>query len=114
MVFGYAVGLDMTRRDLQDQAKELAPSLGSEQGLRGLGALFARSCRRAPSAIPRPGAIRLDVNGERRQTGDLAEMIWKVPEIIAHLSRLFTLAPGDLIFTGTPCRRRAGQARRHA
>ena len=48
------------------------------------------------------GAIWLDVNGIGRQSGDIAEMIWKVPEIIAHLSRLFVLAPGDVILTGTP------------
>jgi fumarylpyruvate hydrolase len=56
------------------------------------------------SAIGHParGSIRLEVNGEPRQDGDLAQMIWKTPEVIAYLSGLFTLAPGDLIFTGTP------------
>ncbi|MEO1793034.1 MAG: fumarylacetoacetate hydrolase family protein, partial [Pseudomonadota bacterium] len=51
---------------------------------------------------PSKGEIWLDVNGERRQTGDLAQMIWSIPEQIAFLSRLFTLRPGDLIMTGTP------------
>lgn len=51
---------------------------------------------------PSTGAIWLDVNGERKQTGDLAQMIWKVPEVIAELSKLFTLAAGDVIMTGTP------------
>ena len=51
---------------------------------------------------PERGAIRLDVNGERRQDGDLAQMVWKVPEMIQILSTLFTLQPGDLIMTGTP------------
>src|SRR5678815_1940643 len=59
----------------------------------------------APAATighPTSGAIWLKVNGEPRQRGDLAQLIWKVPEVIAHLSSLFTLAPGDLIYTGTP------------
>ncbi len=51
---------------------------------------------------PAAGAITLDVNGARRQTGDLNQMIWKVPEMIAYLSGLFTLRPGDLIYSGTP------------
>ena len=51
---------------------------------------------------PESGRIWLDVNGERRQEGDLSQLIWSVPETIAHLSRLFRLGPGDLIFTGTP------------
>ena len=51
---------------------------------------------------PARGTIWLEVNGERRQEGDLGQLIWSVPEVIAHLSGLFTLAPGDLIFTGTP------------
>jgi fumarylpyruvate hydrolase len=51
---------------------------------------------------PDRGAIWLNVNGKRRQEGDLAQLIWKVPEVIAELSKLFTLAPGDLIMTGTP------------
>ena len=58
-----------------------------------------------PAAIighPSTGAIFLDINGARRQTGDLGQLIWNVPEVIAHLSRFFVLAPGDLIFTGTP------------
>jgi fumarylpyruvate hydrolase len=100
-VFGYAIGLDMTRRDLQRDAKD-----------RGLpwevGKSFDHS---APcSAIHkvsdvghvREGAIALAVNGVIRQKGDLREMIWKVPEIISNLSGLFEIKPGDLIFTGTP------------
>jgi fumarylpyruvate hydrolase len=100
-VFGYAVGLDMTRRDLQGKAKDMGRPWE-------VGKAFERSGPCGPikpaSAIGHPsgGAIWLDVNGERRQTGDLNQMIWKVPEIIAYLSGLFTLAPGDLIFSGTP------------
>ena len=62
----------------------------------------ARWCRPATSAIPSSGAIWLDVNGQRKQTGDLNQMIWKVPEMISYLSGLFTLRAGDLILSGTP------------
>ncbi len=100
-VYGYAVGLDMTRRDLQGKAKEMGRPWE-------VGKAFEASAPCSPlvpaSAIGHPsaGAIWLDVNGERRQTGDLNQMIWKVPEMISYLSGLFTLAPGDLIFSGTP------------
>lgn len=100
-VFGYAVGLDMTRRDLQAKAKEL-------QRPWEVAKAFEASAPCSPlvpsSKIGHPseGAIWLDVNGMRRQTGNLNQMIWKVPEIVSHLSGLFTLKPGDLIFTGTP------------
>jgi fumarylpyruvate hydrolase len=101
LVFGYAVGLDMTRRDLQAEAKKAGRPWE-------IGKAFEAS---APcSAImpasrighPAAGRIWLEVNGAMRQDGDLAQMIWKVPEVIAYLSGLFTLRPGDLIFTGTP------------
>ena len=100
-VYGYAVGLDMTRRDLQAKAKDAGRPWE-------VGKAFEKS---APctalveaSAIGHPtsGAIWLDVNGERKQTGDLNQMIWKVPEMISYLSGLFVLQPGDLIFSGTP------------
>lgn len=100
-VYGYAVGLDMTRRDLQGQAKKLGRPWE-------VGKAFDHSapCSEiVPAASighPRAGAVWLEVNGERRQNGDLNQMIWKVPEIIACLSGLFTLAPGDLVFSGTP------------
>lgn len=98
-VFGHAIGLDMTRRDLQAAAKKLGRPWEVAKGFdhsAPIGAIV-------PSTTPLgAGAITLDVNGTRRQTGDLAEMIWSVPEIIAELGRLFTLQPGDLIFTGTP------------
>lgn len=100
-VFGYAVGLDMTRRDLQAEAKKA-----------GRPWTFAKSFdQSAPvgtivpaSAIGHPdkGAITLAVNGAERQRGDLSEQIWSVPETIAFLSRYVTLKPGDLIMTGTP------------
>ncbi len=100
-VFGYAVGLDMTRRDLQAKAKDMGRPWE-------VGKAFEASAPCSElvpaSAIGHPaaGAIWLDVNGVRRQTGDLNQMIWKVPEMISYLSGLFTLMPGDLIFSGTP------------
>ena len=100
-VFGYAVGIDMTRRDLQARAKELRQPWELAKAFESAapcGPLLPASTIGHPTA----GAISLDVNGERRQTGDLNQMIWKVPEVISYLSGLFTLRAGDLIFTGTP------------
>lgn len=100
-VFGYAVGLDMTRRDLQGIAKKTGRPWE-------LGKAFdhAAPCGSvvpvAQAGHPATGSITLSVNGEMRQNGDLADMIWKVPGTIAYLSTLFELRPGDLIFTGTP------------
>jgi fumarylpyruvate hydrolase len=100
-VFGYAVGIDMTRRDLQAKAKEL-------QRPWEVAKAFESSAPCSPlvpaEAVGHPsaGAIWLDVNGARKQTGDLNQMIWKAPEVISILSGLFTLRPGDLIFSGTP------------
>ncbi|MDX1433124.1 MAG: fumarylacetoacetate hydrolase family protein [Gammaproteobacteria bacterium] len=101
-VYGYAVGLDMTRRDLQGEAKRLGRPWD-------VGKSFEHSapCSEiVPMALvghhPSEGGVWLRVNGELRQEGNLNQLIWKVPEIIAHLSGLFTLAPGDLVFTGTP------------
>ena len=100
-VFGYTIGLDMTRRDLQARAKEMGRPWDMGKG-------FDRS---APMGVLRPvaaighptaGGISLRVNGEPRQSGDLAQQIWKVPETIAYLSTLVELRPGDLIMTGTP------------
>jgi fumarylpyruvate hydrolase len=101
MVYGYAVGLDMTRRDLQAEAKKLGRPWETGK---------AFDCSAPCSALqpaerighPRSGLIELYVNGRLRQRGDLNEMIWGVPETIAYLSTLFTLLPGDLIFSGTP------------
>ena len=99
-VFGYAVGLDMTRRDLQAEAKRLGQPWALAKG-------FDQSCpigAIVPAAgfDPGRGAIGLTVNGAARQSGDLSEMIWPVPDAIAFLSRFVALAPGDLIMTGTP------------
>ena len=100
-VWGYAVALDMTRRDLQAEAKKLGRPWEVGKAFE----LAAPSSRLAPAAKighPTKGAIWLDVNGQRRQAGDVSQMIWKIPEIISQLSALFTLGPGDLIMTGTP------------
>ncbi|WP_114966208.1 fumarylacetoacetate hydrolase family protein [Alkalilacustris brevis] len=100
-VYGYAVALDMTRRDLQGEAKKLGRPWE-------VGKAFEHSAPSGPlvpaSEIGHParGAIWLDVNGERRQAGDLEQMIWKTQEMIAILSGLFELRAGDLIMTGTP------------
>ena len=100
-VYGYGVGLDMTRRDLQNASKDMGRPWET-------GKAFEQSAPSTPlvpaSRIGHPsaGAIWLDVNGVRKQSGDLNQMIWKVPEMISFLSGLFVLQPGDLIMSGTP------------
>ena len=100
-IFGYAVGVDLTRRDLQQQMKEngrpwdigksfdQAAPVGEIQPSWNIG-------------HPRKGKINLSVNGKTRQKADLKDMIWSIDEIIAELSTYYSLAAGDLIFTGTP------------
>ncbi|MGB8839916.1 MAG: fumarylacetoacetate hydrolase family protein [Aliidongia sp.] len=100
-VFGYAVGLDMTRRDLQGEAKKLGRPWDMGKGF-DFSAPIAPLHRASETGPITKGAIWLDVNGTRRQVGDIADLIWSVPEVIASLSRLVALAPGDLIYTGTP------------
>jgi len=98
LVWGYAAGLDMTRRDLQAEAKRLGRPWDMAKG-------FDRSAPvgdLVPAAGAVPGRIELRVNGEVRQSSHLGKLIWSVPETIAYLSRLVRLEPGDLIFTGTP------------
>jgi len=100
-VYGYAVGNDLTRRDLQFSAREQGRPWDVSKGFDGSAPVSAIR----PSAEmghPDRGAIWLEVNGEARQRADLSEMIWSVPEIVAELSTYFELQPGDLIFTGTP------------
>jgi fumarylpyruvate hydrolase len=100
-VFGYAIGLDMTRRDLQEECKKAGRPWE-------IGKAFDHSAPMSdivPAAEighPAKGAIWLKVNGEFKQQGDLNQLIWKVPEMIAYLSGLFELQPGDLIMSGTP------------
>ena len=100
-VFGYGLGLDMTRRDLQSEAKKMGRPWE-------IGKAFERS---APMSELVPvsqtghldhGRIALRVNGAERQVGDLNQMIWKVPEMIAYLSRFYDIAAGDLMMSGTP------------
>jgi len=101
LVYGYAVGLDMTRRDLQNDMRE-------KKRPWDIGKSFAQAAPIAPIHRAtdvghlKNGAITLDVNGARRQTGDLADMIWDVPHTIAFLTTYYELMPGDLIFSGTP------------
>ena len=100
-VFGYTVGLDMTRRDLQGEAKKKGRPWDTGKGFdhsAPIGAL------RVASSIGHPvnARISLSVNGVNRQDGNINQMIWNVPETISYLSGVFELHPGDLIFTGTP------------
>jgi fumarylpyruvate hydrolase len=100
-VYGYGVGLDMTRRDLQGEAKKLGRPWE-------IGKAFENSApctALVPAAQighPAKGPVWLKVNGAVKQQGDLDQLIWKVPEMIAFLSEYFELAAGDIIFTGTP------------
>lgn len=99
-VFGYAVGIDLTRRDVQIEARKMGRPWDMGKG-------FDQS---APCAAlvpadrfdPASGAIWLEVNGKRKQESDLAKLIWSVAEVISYLSGYMELQPGDLIFTGTP------------
>jgi len=100
-VYGYGVGLDMTRRDLQGEAKKLGRPWE-------MGKAFDNSAPCTPLKTaamvghPAKGAIWLKLNGAVKQKGDLSEMIWNVPEMISYLSKLITLRAGDLIMSGTP------------
>jgi fumarylpyruvate hydrolase len=100
-VFGYACGLDMTRRDLQNAAKDQRRpwDLGKdvEQS-----AVLSEVAPAAEIGHPRTGRIELRVNGETKQSSDIADMIHGVPQVIAHLSTFYHLRPGDVIYTGTP------------
>jgi fumarylpyruvate hydrolase len=100
-VYGYAAGLDMTRRDLQADAKKAGRPWDMSKGF-DLSAPIGDIAPAARIGHPAEGRIELKVNGRTRQISDLSRMIWSVAETIAYLSRLVRLAPGDLIFTGTP------------
>jgi fumarylpyruvate hydrolase len=101
IIFGYAVGVDLTRRDLQAQAKKNGRPWDTSKGFDNSAPISA--LRRA-SEIGHPGTGRiwLSVNGQVRQDGDLKDMIWNVSEALAELSTYYELQPGDLLFTGTP------------
>lgn len=100
-VWGYGLGIDLTRRDIQDVAKKMSRPWDWAKGFDASGPC---SALRPASVIGHPsvGQIWLTVNGELRQQGDVGEMIWSVAEVIAAISSSVTIAPGDLIFTGTP------------
>jgi fumarylpyruvate hydrolase len=100
-IYGYAVGLDMTRRDLQGEAKKHGRPWDMGKGF-DHSAPCSAIHRSTSIGHPAKGAIWLKVNDQFRQNGDLSDMTWNVAEVIATLSGLVTLAPGDLIFTGTP------------
>ena len=100
-VFGYAVGLDMTRRDQQNEAKKLGRPWCVSKGFEE-SAPIGPIRRAAECELSAATNILLEVNGVKRQASQLGKLIWSVPEIIEHLSQAWTLAPGDLIFTGTP------------
>jgi fumarylpyruvate hydrolase len=100
-VFGYGVGLDLTRRDLQATAKAKSLPWDSAKAFDASAPVSALR-RAAEIRHPRTGRLTLSVNGAVRQRADIADMLFSVPEIIHELSRLWTLMPGDLIFTGTP------------
>ena len=100
-VYGYAVGIDFTRRDLQAQAKAAGKPWAAAKAFEH----SAPVSQIVPAQVighPADGNIWLKINGETKQQGDLNQMIWKTSEIIAELSKLFTLAAGDIIMTGTP------------
>jgi fumarylpyruvate hydrolase len=98
-IFGYATGIDFTRRDVQAESKKLSRPWETAKS-------FDYSAPISPiipmASVLERGLISLDVNGQRRQSGDIADMIWSVPEIIESLSKYFILRAGDIIFTGTP------------
>ncbi len=100
-VFGYAAGLDLTRRDLQDEAKAARRPWDMSKGFDASAPIGVIAPVEA-IGHPASGRIALKVNGAMRQEGNLADQIWQVPDIVAALSKLVRLAPGDLIFTGTP------------
>lgn len=100
-VFGYAVGNDLTRRDLQAAARDKGQPWDVSKGFDHAAPISAIHRVTEVGHLAR-GAIWIEVNGVERQRGDLSEMIWSVPEILAELSTYFELRPGDLVFTGTP------------
>ena len=98
MIFGFAVGIDLTRRDLQAEAKKAGRPWDMAKG-------FDHSAPMGPlrrGIPPREGVIGLSIDGKARQAGDLSDMLWSVADIIAFLSTYVAVAAGDLIFTGTP------------
>lgn len=101
LIFGYGVGLDLTRRDLQASAKEKGHPWDTAKAF-DHSAPVSALCPASHATVDAETALQLTVNGELRQSTTLGEMVHSVPQIIAALSTLFALKPGDLIFTGTP------------
>ncbi len=101
LIFGYAVGLDLTRRDLQAKAKEKGHPWDMGKGF-DHSAVLGEITPVAQCGYLERGRIWLTVNGQLKQDGDLSSMMWKIPEIIANLSTFVRLEAGDLIYTGTP------------
>lgn len=100
-ILGYAVGLDMTRRDLQAASKEKRQPWDTGKDVEG-SAIVGTITRRADAGDLMEKSLNLWVDGSERQVGRLSDMVWPVADILAHLSGLYHLGPGDLIFTGTP------------
>ena len=100
-VFGFAVGLDMTRRDLQAELKKAGRSWETAKAFEH-SAPCSHLTEKSETKDMNEGSITLSVNGKGCQSGNLNEMIWKIPEMIAYLSQLFVLQAGDIIMTGTP------------
>lgn len=100
-VYGYAVGLDMTRRDLQRAAAKAGQPWENGKAF-DHSAPCGEIVPAAQCGHPARGALTLSVDGQARQQTDLSQLIWSVPEIVANLSKLYRLMPGDLIYTGTP------------
>ncbi len=100
-IYGYASGIDLTRRDVQSQMKKEGKPWDTSKGFEHSAPVSAIA-RAADIGHPARGRIWLEVNGQARQDGDIADMIWGVPEILAELATWFELQAGDLVFTGTP------------
>lgn len=100
-IYGYGCGLDMTRRDRQQDGKDHRRPWSLGKDVEG-SAVFAEMSPAGAFGALAEQEVCLDVNGTRRQTGKLSEMVWSPVEIVMHLSRYYHLAPGDIVMTGTP------------
>jgi len=101
LIYGYACGLDMTRRDLQLKARDKGRPWDLSKNFENA-AVMSEIVVAEQSGHIETGDIRLSVNGDLRQAGDISDLIWNVPELIADLSKYYHLQPGDLLYTGTP------------
>jgi len=100
-IYGYACGLDMTRRDLQFKARDKGRPWDLSKNFEN-SAVISEIVRVSESGLIQSGDISLSVNKELRQSGNISDLIWSVPELIADLSKYYHLQPGDLLYTGTP------------